>query len=37
VFLGNKVARQIPAAVMRSMMAVLLIASGLSLTRHLWL
>jgi uncharacterized protein len=36
VFLGNKVARQIPAAVMRSMMAVLLIASGLSLTRHLW-
>lgn len=37
VFLGNKVARRIPAASMRRMMAALLMISGLSLTRHLWL
>lgn len=37
VLLGNRLARHIPAAVMRRSMAVLLVASGLSLTRHLWL
>jgi uncharacterized protein len=34
---GNRLARHIPAAVMRRSIAVLLVLSGLSLTRHLWL
>lgn len=37
VFLGNRVARHIPPMVMKRLMALLLVASGLSLTRHLWL
>ena len=37
VVVGNRLASHIPAAVMRRTMAVLLVISGLSLTRHLWL
>lgn len=37
VVLGNRLARHIPPTVMRRTMAVLLVVSGLSLTRHLWL
>lgn len=37
VLLGNRVARYIPSAAMRRTTALLLIVSGLSLTRHLWL
>jgi uncharacterized membrane protein YfcA len=37
VILGNQLARRIPAAVMRRSIAALLVISGLSLTRHLWL
>ena len=37
VVLGNRLARHIPPAVMRRTIAVLLVVSGLSLTRHLWL
>jgi uncharacterized membrane protein YfcA len=37
VFLGNRLARHIHPLVMRRAMAVLLVISGLSLTRHLWL
>ena len=37
VILGNRIARHIPALLMRRTMAVLLFVSGLSLTRHLWL
>ena len=37
VVLGNRLARHIPPPAMRRAMALLLIASGLSLTRHLWL
>jgi uncharacterized protein len=37
VILGNRLARHIPPAAMRRAIAVLLVASGLSLTRHLWL
>ena len=36
VVLGNRLARHIPPPAMRRAMAVLLIASGLSLTQHLW-
>lgn len=36
VLLGNRAARHIPPAVMRRTISILLIASGLSLTRHLW-
>jgi uncharacterized membrane protein YfcA len=35
--MGNRLARHIPPTVMRRTIAVLLVASGLSLTRHLWL
>jgi uncharacterized membrane protein YfcA len=37
VILGNRLARQIPASVMRRLMAGLLMVSGIFLTRHLWL
>jgi uncharacterized protein len=37
VVMGNRLARHIPPTVMRRTIAVLLVASGLSLTRHLWL
>lgn len=37
VILGNRLARQIPAPLMRRLIAGLLMASGLFLTRHLWL
>lgn len=37
VLLGNRVARHIPAATMRRTISVLLVISGLSLTRHIWL
>ena len=37
VIVGNRLARHIPPQVMRRTMAVLLVVSGLSLTRHLWL
>lgn len=37
VIVGNRLARHIPPPVMRRTMAVLLVVSGLSLTRHLWL
>jgi uncharacterized membrane protein YfcA len=37
VILGNRIARHIPALLMRRTMAVLLFVSGLSLARHLWL
>jgi uncharacterized membrane protein YfcA len=37
VLLGNHLANQIPAVIMKKTIAVLLIASGLSLTRHIWL
>lgn len=37
VVLGNRVARRIPAPLMRRLMSGLLMASGLFLTRHLWL
>jgi uncharacterized protein len=37
VILGNRLARHIPPAAMRRAIAVLLVVSGLSLTRHLWL
>ncbi|MES2838664.1 MAG: sulfite exporter TauE/SafE family protein [Pseudomonadota bacterium] len=37
VILGNRLAQRIPAPLMRRLMAGLLMASGLFLTRHLWL
>lgn len=37
VLIGNRLAKQIPAVIMKRTIAVLLIASGLSLTRHIWL
>jgi len=37
VIVGNKLARRIPPPLMRRMIAGLLMVSGLSLTRHLWL
>lgn len=37
VIVGNRVARRIPAPLMRRLMAGLLMVSGLFLTRHLWL
>ena len=37
VLMGNRLAKQIPAVIMKRTIAVLLIASGLSLTRHIWL
>ncbi|MDV7398583.1 hypothetical protein RZS08_44675, partial [Arthrospira platensis SPKY1] len=37
VILGNRVARHIPALTMRRVIAALLLVSGLSLTRHLWM
>lgn len=37
VVLGNRLARHIPPQLMRKAIASLLICSGLSLTRHLWL
>ena len=37
VLLGNRLAQRIPPLLMRRGMALLLLASGLSLTRHLWL
>jgi uncharacterized membrane protein YfcA len=37
VLIGNRLAKQIPAVIMKRIIAVLLIASGLSLTRHIWL
>lgn len=37
VVLGNRLAHHIPPTVMRRTIAVLLVISGLSLTRHLWL
>lgn len=36
VLLGNRLAKHIPPSIMRRTIALLLIASGLSLTRHLW-
>jgi uncharacterized membrane protein YfcA len=37
VILGNKLARRIPPPLMRRLIAGLLMVSGVSLTRHLWL
>ena len=37
VLIGNRLAKQIPAVIMKRTIALLLIASGLSLTRHIWL
>jgi uncharacterized protein len=37
VLIGNRLAKQMPAVIMKRTIAVLLIASGLSLTRHIWL
>lgn len=37
VILGNRVAKHIPALTMRRVIAALLLVSGLSLTRHLWM
>lgn len=37
VVLGNRVAKLIPPAIMKRTIALLLIASGLSLTRHIWI
>lgn len=37
VILGNKLARRIPPPLMRRLISGLLMTSGLSLTRHLWL
>ena len=37
VLLGNRLARHIPPAIMRRTMALLLMISGLLLTRHVWL
>lgn len=37
VLMGNRLAKHIPAVAMKKTIAVLLIASGLSLTRHIWL
>jgi hypothetical protein len=37
VLLGNRVARHIPANIMRRTIAALLVTSGLALTRHLWM
>ncbi len=36
VVVGNRVARHIPALLMKRLMAALLVASGLSLMRHFW-
>lgn len=37
VLLGNRVAKLIPALIMKRTIALLLMASGLSLTRHIWI